>query len=395
MASFFSRQKWVRIIMASGGKMEIMVKQISSEEAKKNILTNTKLRGSQIFVATLLSKNFRYLSDNQLCITQKVYFETETGTMASTIGGLLSHDSETLGYLVTGAHNSYKSARYYSDVTMTKDTLLGECTHWYYDDKLDVAFVKLEPSITRDRLYNLLNLPYGTTLQEFMPVPSNEALQDLVNNKAGALKHGHRLMRGHVVNIRDDHSPMYAVMAPLWREGTCLAGESGSLITKLPGGESSRLLPALGILKGLTEYEREYNGKKLLTEACVFTPLWSAMERFCKETDKKVKGFRFIPPIVSETECASGGRVVATGKDRSLLGSCPCLCCFQACMSKFIFPFQWKKPSTSFLLRKCFNLLQFMNILLYWFLTSAHLETPCHFLHFTIPHDFKILGMRN
>ena len=313
---FFSRQNWVRLIMESGGKMEIMVKEISSVEAKRKIMASTELQDSQIYVSTLLSSIFSCLSDDQLCITPEVYFETKTRALVSTIGGLLSHDSETLGYLVTSAHNSHRSARCYSDITMTDDTLLGECTHWYYDGELDVAFVKLEPSITRDRLCNLLNLPCGTTLQEFMPVSSNAALQDLVNNKAGALKHGRRLIHGHVVNILQKHSPiMYAVVAPLGKEGTCLAGESGSLITKLPGGESSRILPALGIVKGLQKCKRDYNKVELITEACVFTPLWSAVERFCKITGKEVKRFEFIPET---TEWASGRGVLVTGKNQSV-----------------------------------------------------------------------------
>lgn len=300
--------------MRSGEKMEIVVDGISLEEAKRNILENTGLHCSMIFVTTFMSATFQHLNGDGTAIgfCKFVHFwgkqasNPERVPMRSTIGGCLNNGTNALLYIITSAHNSFVGTDYYSDPRMRPEDLIGKCRYCFCDDQLDIAFIRVKP-IPDDPLTNYLSLPRGPsgTPMEFRPQVFQQDLASLADQSVALLKHSKSLVRGKFAEIVEDGKVQNALIGQMSHSDTCHPGDSGSLVTYSPGelgSQGQQLLSALGIVTSLKTLTRKIENMHFITKACIFTPLWPALQLMAHMRGEDPTSYRFCLAMASQSK---------------------------------------------------------------------------------------------
>ena len=198
---------------------------------------------------------------------------------------------------MTSAHHScLGTAHHTSESTQPGLTraYLGSCTHHFLGDELDVALVRIRNDIPKQFLVNILEVPYLGQMRKYMPDIWTGSLRSLATRGTRALKHGPRgLVPGRLVAVRgktwDDKIIEYvAFIADQLEPAAYQAGDSGSLVTSIPGQDL--YVDVYGLVSGL----RVING----TQYCTISPVWPALQQV-EQTEGVT--LRVVGPVTQAT----------------------------------------------------------------------------------------------
>ena len=304
--------------MATGAQLEIMVKDVPVEEAKKRLRDHTDLDMNHVKVTEYIDTEFRYLCgmSNSDKFPRRLWFKEsgspETDMKASTVGGYLETPSGDCRYAITSGHYSGKDVPYF-DSSTAEQQCIGTCKQHFFEDNLDMALVKLNSDIPKQRMVNILELPHGNHFQKYVPRVWKGNLNHEAQRLTPVLKHGPRgLAEGKLIHVlvkkndlSTDFKKYIAIMMDNWQAGTCWAGDSGSLVTSVPDGGLH--VNAYGIVSGLIVSRCSGNCER---QYCVVSPLWPALERIRCAQGKQIE-LKFVHPVMHPSDYAEQASAAA------------------------------------------------------------------------------------
>lgn len=273
------------------------------------------LDSSRLRVSILKSNNLELCTgdNNQITITGKVYFEgkecedSPTKMYSSTIGGILYRWKEHKKLLITSGHYNSVDTKFYShsDGDMHQQ-YLGKCVYSVYNkvDK-DIAVIDLE-DIPLARLSNVVSHPGGQSW-DCMPQIFPGDVTSLRNGETDLVKHSRQQAHGKYTMVIEDGRIFHGMVNG--RDDICLNGDSGSLVTSLPGslGSHEQQVSAVGVVAGRKSIiYLDDQDRSLQKTVCIFSPL----PPFLNHAD-----IMFISPVVNVQR--SPGLVDFTGRVRA------------------------------------------------------------------------------
>lgn len=293
--------------MSSGGKLEVLVLGISIGEAKEQIIDATDLNPDVLTVMEFISSNFKYLCrmgsgplPSMLSFNGKRDGDREETRLGSMVAGFVGSRDGEHHFAITSAHYSGKGKTYYFSGHNQEKLMVGTCTDYYHEDQqevLDVAFIELMKDIPKEKMVNVIKLP-SPGLKDYVPQVWRGDLKDAARRELEALKHGPRgLVRGNLTLVKDQqdkHMYYIAFVTTNWQAGTCTAGDSGSLITSLPG--TGNHVEAYGIVSGLYTVTA---GGSCVKQFCVISPLQPAL---ADVEQRRNVDLEFVRPIMSPSD---------------------------------------------------------------------------------------------
>ena len=158
-------------------------------------VSNAALSTSAMYSKVLFHSAHRYPNPQHV----------QPSDLSSTVGLYVETSDAGRQFAVTSAHHSCLGTACHLSESQPGlvGTHLGFCTHHFLGDGLDVALVEMRDDIPKQRLVNILEVPYLGQIRKYMPEIWTCNLMSLTRAGTSALKHGPRgLVPGRLVAAR-------------------------------------------------------------------------------------------------------------------------------------------------------------------------------------------------